>query len=292
MSLDHGAGGGGNERRVFWAMLLTGGFVVVEAVGGILSGSLALLADAGHMLTDTVALWLAWMAFRIGRRPSDDRRSYGYNRFQVLAALLNGVAFLLIVGWIGVEALGRLTAPTQVAGDLMLAVGVAGLGVNLAAFYILRGGDRENLNMGGAVLHVLGDLLGSVAAILAAAVILTTGWMPIDPLLSLLVALLILRSGWRLVAKSVHILLEGTPEWLDVARLKEELIAAVPGVRDIHHVHAWSLTQEQPLLTLHASLDQGIDGGQALAEIKNFLKEGYGITHSTVQIEPDICADD
>ena len=157
MSLDHGAGGGGNERRVFWAMLLTGGFVVVEAVGGILSGSLALLADAGHMLTDTVALWLAWMAFRIGRRPSDDRRSYGYNRFQVLAALLNGVAFLLIVGWIGVEALGRLTAPTQVAGDLMLAVGVAGLGVNLAAFYILRGGDRENLNMGGAVLHVLGD---------------------------------------------------------------------------------------------------------------------------------------
>jgi cobalt-zinc-cadmium efflux system protein len=273
-------------------MLLTGGFVVVEVAGGILSGSLALLADAGHMLTDTAALWLAWMAFRVSHRPSDERRSYGYKRFQVLAALLNGVAFLVIVGWIGLEAVGRMTAPVTVDGELMLAVGGAGLVVNLLAFYILGGGDRDNLNMGGAVLHVLGDLLGSAAAIAAAVVILATGWMPIDPLLSLLVALLILRSGWRLVAKSVHILLEGTPDWLDVPRLQKELIAAVPGVRDIHHVHAWSLTQEQPLLTLHASLHEGMDGGQALAEIKNFLKDGYGIAHSTVQIEPDMCVDD
>ncbi|MEQ8207403.1 MAG: cation diffusion facilitator family transporter, partial [Woeseia sp.] len=181
-----------DSRRVLIALLLTGTFTVVEAVTGVLTGSLALLADAGHMLTDTMALALAAFAFRVGRRPADPRRSYGYQRFQILAAFANAITLILIVGWIVVEAISRLMSPPEVQATGMLIVASAGLLINIAAFVILHGGDQENLNMRGAALHVLGDLLGSVAAIAAALVILFSGWMPIDPLLSMLVALLIL----------------------------------------------------------------------------------------------------
>ncbi len=281
----------GNERRVFWAMVLTGGFAVVEVIGGLVSGSLALLADAGHMVTDFVALLLAWLAFRLGRRPGDPRRTFGYSRFQVLAAFVNGLALILVVGWILVEAVQRLMAPVQVAGGTMMAVAVAGLVVNLIAFAILHGGDRDNLNLRGAALHVLSDLLGSAAAIAAALVILLTGWMPIDPLLSLLVALLIVRSAWFVIRKSAHILLEGTPDWLDIAELQRAVAAAVPGVEDVHHVHVWCLTSERPLITLHARLAPGRDDQQALSAIQAFLKAEYGLGHSTIQIERGACGD-
>jgi cation diffusion facilitator family transporter len=214
-------------------MVLTGGFMGIEVVGGLVSGSLALLADAGHMLTDFAALGLAWFAFRIARRPPDQRRSYGYHRIQVLAAFVNGIVLVAVVGWILVEAVGRLLAPVEVLGGVMLAVAVGGLLVNIAAFALLHGGDRDNINLRAAAIHVLGDLLGSAAAILAAGVILGTGWMPIDPLLSVLVALLILRSSWLIIKKSAHILLEGTPDWLDVGRLRADLVAQVPGVEDV-----------------------------------------------------------
>jgi cobalt-zinc-cadmium efflux system protein len=289
---DHDKGAADNERRVFLAMLLTGGFMVVEVAGGIAAGSLALLADAGHMLTDCAALALAWMAFRIGRRPQDARRSYGYHRFQVLAAFVNGIALIAIVGWIAIEAARRLLAPVEVLGGLMLVIAVLGLLVNLAAFWILHGGDRENLNIQGAALHVLGDLLGSVAAITAGLVIVWTGWTPIDPLLSLLVALLILRSAWLLVRKSGHILLEGTPDWLDVEQLSAELAAAVPEVENIHHVHCWMLTSERPLLTMHARLRAGADQYEVLLAIRRVLERDYGIGHATIQIEPARSADD
>ena len=289
---DHDKGAADNERRVFLAMLLTGGFMVVEVAGGIAAGSLALLADAGHMLTDCAALALAWMAFRIGRRPQDARRSYGYHRFQVLAAFVNGIALIAIVGWIVIEAVRRLLAPVEVLGGLMLVIAVLGLLVNLAAFWILHGGDRENLNIQGAALHVLGDLLGSIAAIVAALVIFWTGWTPIDPLLSLLVALLILRSAWLLVRKSGHILLEGTPDWLDVEQLRSELTAAIPEVENIHHVHCWMLTQERPLLTMHARLRAGADHYEVLLAIRRVLERDYGIGHATIQIEPAHSADD
>ena len=203
------------------ALVLTGGFMVVEVIGGLAAGSLALLADAGHMLTDTLSLALAFVAFRIGRWPHDARRTYGYHRFQVLAAFVNGLTLVAIVGWIAIEAIRRLLEPVEVLGGLMLAVAVIGLVVNIAAFAILHGGDRRNLNLRGAALHVLADMLGSVAAIVAALVISITGWMPIDPLLSLLVVLLILRSAWFLLRRSGHILLEGAPEWLDEAELRE-----------------------------------------------------------------------
>jgi cobalt-zinc-cadmium efflux system protein len=274
-----------SERRVLLALVLTGGFMVVEVIGGLAAGSLALLADAGHMLTDTLSLALAFVAFRIGRWRHDTRRTYGYHRFQVLAAFVNGLTLVAIVGWIAIEAVRRLLEPVEVLGGLMLAVAVIGLVVNIAAFAILRGGDRHNLNLRGAALHVLADLLGSVAAIGAALVISITGWMPIDPLLSLLVVLLILRSAWFLLRRSGHILLEGAPDWLDEAELRDALVAAVPSVREVHHVHAWMLTVERPLLTLHARVVPGVDQQEALRAIHLALAERFGIEHATVQIE-------
>jgi cobalt-zinc-cadmium efflux system protein len=281
-----GKDGADNERRVFLAMLLTGGFMLAEVAGGIVAGSLALLADAGHMLTDCASLALAWVAFRIGRRPLDARRTYGYHRFQVLAAFVNGLTLIAIVGWIAIEAARRLLAPVEVLGGLMLAIAVLGLLVNLATFWILHRGDRKNLNIQGAALHVLGDLLGSVAAIVAGLVIFWTGWMPIDPLLSVFVALLILRSAWILVRKSGHILLEGTPDWLDVGELRAALAAAIPEVQDVHHVHAWMLTSERPLLTMHARLRVGAEHDRVLKAIQEVLARDHGIDHATIQLEP------
>ncbi len=281
-----------NERRVLWALLLTGGFTVAEIAGGLLSGSLALLADAGHMLADTAALALAWVAFRMARRSHDTRRTYGYHRFQIIAAFVNGLTLLFIVVWIGVEAVGRILTPVEVLGLPMFAVAVVGLIVNIIAFVILHRGAGENLNLQGAALHVMGDLLGSVAAIAAAVVILMTGWMPIDPLLSVLVAALILRSAWRLTRRSAHILLEGAPDWIDEAELKTELASAVPEVLSVHHVHAWMLTQEHPLITMHARISEEANHNDILVAITRFLKERYAITHATVQIETGDCIDD
>lgn len=280
-----------NERRVLWAMLLTGGFMVVEIVGGFLSGSLALLADAGHMLTDCAALALAWTAFRVARRPQDGRRTYGYHRFQIIAAFVNGMTLILIVAWIAIEAVRRLIEPTEVAGMPMLIVAGVGLVVNVIAFSILHNKGERNMNVEGAALHVLGDLLGSVAAIAAAVVILWTGWTPIDPLLSILVALLILKSAWRLTRRSVHVLLEGAPDWIDEAELKTGMMEAVPQVRSVHHVHTWMLTQEHPLVTLHAEIGADDDHHEILLAIKDFLGQRYAIDHATIQLESGGCVD-
>lgn len=282
----------GNERRVLWALILTAAFMGFEIVGGVLAGSLALLADAGHMLTDAISLLFAWIAFRVGRAPADAKRSYGYHRLQVIAALFNGMTLVGVVGWIVIEAVRRIATPGEVLGGPMLAVAAVGLLVNLGAFGILHGGDRGNLNLKAATAHVIGDILGSLAAIVAASVILATGWMPIDPILSLLVAALILRSSWAIIRKSGHILLEGTPDWLNVDDLKTALATAVPEVEDIHHVHVWSLTGERPMITLHARVRQGSVIEDTLARIKRQLHDSYGISHSTVQIESGPCVDD
>ena len=282
----------GNIKRVQIALILTGAFMIVEVIGGILSGSLALLADAGHMLTDTMALALAAFAFRVSSRPADSRRSYGYQRFQILAAFVNGLSLSLIVGWILFEAVRRLMDPPEVMGPMMLAVASAGLLVNIFAFIVLHGADRENLNIRGAVLHVAGDLLGSIAAIAAAIVIIYTAWMPIDPILSVLVALLILRSAWHLVKRSAHILLEGAPEWLDENRMQSRLIERVPAIDSIHHVHVWGLTQQHLMLTMHVALEGNPpDPTAVVRRIKGVLREDFGIKHSTIEIETDDCAD-
>lgn len=276
---------------MLWALLLTGGFMFAEAIGGIVSGSLALLADAGHMLTDTAALALSWYAFRVARRPADLTRSYGHHRFQVLTAFINGATLIGIAVWIAIEAAERLFAPVEVLGGTMLVIAALGLAVNIASFLALHSASRENLNVRGAVLHVVGDLLGSVGAILAAGVILLTGWTPIDPILSLLVALLIVRSAWNLVSRSWHVLMEGTPEGIDVGALRQELTAAVPGVLDIHHVHLWSLTPERPLMTLHASISETADHDSVLHDLQRALSQQHGIHHATIQIERTGCAD-
>ena len=281
-----------NERSVGLAALLTGGFMVAEVVGGILAGSLALLADASHMLTDFASLALAWIGFRLTRQPADWRRTYGFDRFAVLVAFVNGIALFAIAVWIVTEAVQRLSSPVVVLGGPMLWIAAAGLGVNVLSFFVLRSGDRDNLNIRAAVLHVVGDLLGSVAAVIAAIVVLTTGWMPIDPLLSIVVALIILRSAWRVVADSGHILLEGSPPHIDSRALRDRLRSALPFVLDVHHVHAWSISQERPMVTLHASIAASTDSAVAVREIKRVLAAEFRITHATIEIEFDACGDE
>lgn len=287
---DHPHRGLSNERRVAIAMWITGGFMIVEAAGGILSGSLALIADAGHMLTDTGALALAWLAVRLARRPADDARSYGYHRAEILAAFLNGVVMLALSAWIVVEAVGRIAEPLPVLGTPMLVVALGGLAVNILSFVTLHGA-HQNLNLRGAALHVLGDLLGSVAAIAAAVVILATGFMPIDPLLSIFVALLILASAWRVTRDAAHILMEGTPQGLEPERISSDLTEHVAGVAGVHHVHAWSLKPGQSLVTLHAQLKPDADAHAALAGIRARLGARFGVGHATIQIEPGECVD-
>jgi cobalt-zinc-cadmium efflux system protein len=279
-------------RRIMIALVLTGTFMVVEVIGGVLSQSLALLADAGHMLTDTMALALAAVAFQVSKRPPDARLTYGYQRFQILAAFVNGLSLLVIVGWILFEAFSRFMSPRDVLGETMLVVATAGLVVNIIAFTVLHGGDQENLNIRGAALHVAGDLLGSVAAIVAAVVIIYTGWMPIDPILSVAVAILILKSAWLLVKRSTHVLLEGAPEWLDIGVMQDNLSARIPAVESIHHVHVWGMTPQDLMLTMHVRLSgEPANPTDIIRQVKAVLQREYGIGHSTIEIETDACAD-
>ncbi|AOU97213.1 hypothetical protein BI364_03630 [Acidihalobacter yilgarnensis] len=289
----HHHAGGTDRRRLLGALLLTAGFMLIEAAGGWWSGSLALLADAGHMLTDTFALGLAWLAVGMARRPADHDRTYGYHRLEVLAAFVNGLVLLAVVGGIYYEAALRLFHPEPVAAGEMLLIAALGLFANIASFALLHGGhhDHGNLNRRAALLHVIGDLLGSVAAIAAALVIMMTGWMPIDPLLSMLIGLLILRSTWAVIRESGQVLLEAAPADLDVAALCDVLQREVPGVLDVHHVHVWSLTPERPLLTMHLRAAPGSDSAQVLAAVKSLLAHRYGITHSAVQVEQGPCPD-
>jgi len=280
-----------NLRRVMVALVLTGTFMVVEVIGGIISGSLALLADAGHMLTDTMALALAAMAFHVSKRPPDGKLTFGYQRFQILAAFVNGLSLLAIVGWILFEAINRFISPNEILGETMLAVAAAGWVVNLISFAVLHSGDQENLNIRGAAIHVAGDLLGSVAAIVAALVIIYTGWTLIDPILSVAVAALILKSAWSLVKRSAHILLEGAPEWLNVQMMQDRIVAGVPGVCEIHHVHIWGLTPQELMLTMHMSVTEAASQAQVIREAKQFLKDEYGIGHATIEVDVDGCSD-
>jgi len=279
-------------RRVIVALVLTGIFMFVEVVGGILSGSLALLADAGHMLTDTMALALAAVAFHVSKRPANARLTFGYQRFQILAAFVNGLSLLLIVGWILYEAVVRFIDPPEVLGDTMLVIASIGWLVNIVAFVVLHGGDKDNLNIRGAALHVAGDLLGSVATIIAAIVIIYSGWMAIDPILSVVVAVLILRSAWTLVRRSAHVLLEGAPEWLDVCAMKKNLAESIPEIAEIHHVHVWGLTPQELMLTMHVRFaEQPQNSTDVIRRIKTKLIDDYGIGHSTIEVETDDCAD-
>ncbi len=290
---DHGhvaAVSADSERRVLLVMALTGGYMLVQVVGGMLSGSLALLADAGHMLSDTAALGLAWGAFRMGRRPATAAKSYGWHRIEVLAAFVNGMALFAIAGWIVVEAGARLAQPQPVMGPVMLVVAAIGFLVNVAGFAILHRGHHDNVNLRGALLHVMGDLLGSVAAIIAAVVIIATGWTPIDPLLSVLVAVLILRSAWALISRTGHILMEGAPGHIGRDAVMEALASEIPEVRNVHHVHLWSLTAERTLISLHVTVTDDCDRDHVLDAVHGLLRERFGLEHATVQVEGEALA--
>ena len=276
---------------MFWALVLTVVYMLVQAGGGLLSGSLALLADSGHMLADAGALALAWIAARVARKPSDALRSYGYHRFQILAAYTNGIALFFVAAWIVVEASKRLFEPQPVLGAPMLAVAVVGLVVNVIALLVLRQGSPSDLNVRAAVLHVAGDMLGSVAAIVAAVVILGTGWTPIDPLLSILITLLILRAALDIVKRSAHILMEGIPEGFIAEDVKSDLMHEVPGVAGVHHVHAWVLSTDRTVATLHLEVRSGADTAATVEAVKRRLHERHGIWHSTVQVESGDCPD-
>ncbi len=283
----HVARDAASARAIGIAALLTGGFMVVEVVGGVVAGSLALIADAGHMLTDFAALAMAWLAFRMARRPADASRTYGFDRLSVLAAFVNGLALFVVAAWIVYEAIGRLRDPHPIEGWVMFAVAVAGLLVNLASFWVLSRGDRGNLNLRAALLHVVGDLLGSAGAIAAALVVIATGWTPIDPILSVVVSVLILRAGWRVVRESAHILLEGTPEGFDAHAVAADVTAAVPGVVEVRHLHAWSISETRPMVTLEAVVAREADPDAARVAIKARLAEAFGFDHATVETCPE-----
>lgn len=274
-----------NEHKVLLAFVITASFMLVEVAGGLLSGSLALLADAGHMLTDAAALALAYAAFRFGRRAADSKRTFGYLRFEVIASFFNALALFFIAGWIMFEAWQRLHTPADILAGPMLAVAIVGLLVNLLVLWIMTRGDTEHVNVKGAILHVMGDLLGSVGAVAAAVVIFLTGWTPIDPLLSVLVALLILRSAWLLLAKSLHILLEGAPDDATPAQLEHALLSSVTGLAAVNHIHVWQLTSGKTLATLHVRPQQDENARQVVQQVEQQLHQQFHIGHATVAID-------
>jgi len=289
---DHSHGGHGHghshgheasERRLLIALLILGTFTLVEAIGGYFAHSIALLAEAAHMLADSASLVLAVMALRIGRRPADPRRTYGHRRYQPLAAFVNGQVLLLLTIWVVYEAIVRLMGNPQVNGRIMLGIAVAGGVANLAAFLSLSG--AHSLNERGARAHVLSDLLGSGAASAAAILILTLGWTLADPVLSLLVSALILRSAWSLTRESADVLLEGVPAGFEVSQIEAALIGHVPGLIGVHHVHAWSMTGERPIVTLHAHLAPGTRHHEVITAIHLRLGQQLNVEHTTVQIE-------
>lgn len=273
-----------SRRRVAFAAVLTAAFMLAEVAGGLISGSLALLADAAHMFTDAGSLLLAWIGYKLAERPADPHRSYGFARMKILAAFTNGVLLILLGLWIIWEAVHRLLAPVEVMGGLMMLVAAGGLLVNIAAFAVLHGGNQEDLNLRGALWHVAGDLLGSVAAIAAAGIILWTGWTPADPILSALVAVLVIVAGVRIMRQSGHILLEGTPQGLSVSEIVQDLSGNVPGVARVAHVHAWSLTESRPLVTLEVTAAPGANPEALRRDVKARLASRFKVSHATVEV--------
>jgi len=287
MSHQHGHTHSPGARRLAIALCILFAFTVVEAAGGLVANSIALLAEAGHMLADCASLLLAISAVRLARRPPSATRTYGHHRYQTLAAFVNGLALLALTLWVAFEASERLISPPHVKGGLMLGVALAGGAANLAAFTVLSG--ASSLNERGARAHVLGDLLGSAAAVAAAVAVVVGGIYVADPILSLLVSVLIFRSAWQLTRESAHVLLEGAPTGRDATRI-EQALGALSGIAGVHHVHAWSLTGDQALVTLHAELQGDADPDAALRTLRERLREQLGIEHATVQIERDGCA--
>ena len=274
-------------RRAFF---LIAGFMLIELIAALWTNALVLLADAGHMFLDATALGLSWWAARVSERGYDHKLSYGYHRFQVLAAFINGLTLAALVVWIAIEAVNRIAHPEPILPLPALAVAVVGFIVNIVAYRWLHTGSG-NANVRSATLHVLGDLLGSAAAIIAALLVYYFGWLYADPVLAIVIILILGRGAWRVISESAHILLEGVPADVDLAEIKRELCRAVPQVQEVHHIHAWALTAEKPLLTLHALVPENTPVHDVVEDIKAVLNNTFGIDHSTIQVETGPCPD-
>jgi cobalt-zinc-cadmium efflux system protein len=289
----HGAGGHGareNRRRLSRVLGLVSLYLVVEVAGGILTGSLALLADAGHMLTDVVGIGLALVAMKVSERLPTPERTYGYHRFEILAALANAVVLIAVSVYILYEAWERFRDPPAVSSGVMLAVAVGGLAVNLASVFILKAGSGDSLNIKGAYFEVLSDLLSSAGVIAAAAVMWATGWYWADPLVSGAIGLFILPRTWALLNEAVGVLLEGTPPGIELSVLRRAM-EDVPGVTSIHDLHVWTITSGMNVLTAHAVIDDGVPHEPVLEGLRRCVTSGFGVGHVTVQVERPHCGD-
>ena len=276
-----------SRRRLSVVLVLTAVYMLAEAAGGWLTGSLALLADAGHMLTDVAALALALIAVWFGSRPATSSKTFGYYRLEILAALINGVALILISLLIFYEAYQRWANPPPVRSGLMMLVAGGGLVVNLACAWTLHGDHEDDLNVRGAWLHVMGDALGSVGAILAGAIMSAYGWYQADPLFSCLIGLLIIWSSWHLIRESTNVLLEGTPAHINLAAV-EDVILQTEGVEDVHDLHVWTITSGREALSAHVIHVEAISQAELLKELRAKLSDRFGLDHLTIQMEtPD-----
>ena len=284
MSHAHDHGRVESRRALAAALVLTASYTVVEVIGGVLAGSLALLADAVHMLSDNVALAAALIAAWLASKPATSERSYGYKRAEVLAALANGVMLVALAIWIFVEAAMRLRDPGDVLGGWMLAIALVGLAVNVGAGVILSRARRHSLNVEAAFRHVFADLLGSLGVAVAAVVILTTGWVEADPLVSTLIGVLILASAWSILRDSTEILLESTPRGIDADALGRRL-ASAPGVVEVHDLHVWTITSGFPALSAHVLVRPGEDCHGRRRELERLLDDEFGIEHTTLQVD-------
>jgi len=277
---------GANTNRLAATLVLSAIYMVAELVGGWFSGSLALLADAGHMLSDVAALGLSLFASWIAHRPPTPQHSYGYYRAEILAALANGAGLVAISIFVFVEAAGRFFQPPKVDAPLMLAVALGGLAVNLAGMVILHRGKSESLNVHGAWLHVFTDALGSVATLVAGGLIWLKGWNSADPVASVLIGILVIYSSWNLLKSSITILMESTPRHLDIDEVRNALVG-VPGVLEVHDLHIWTITSGMDSLSAHVVVREGHSHQTSLQEIREVLHHRFAIDHMTIQIEPD-----
>jgi cobalt-zinc-cadmium efflux system protein len=274
----------GNRRALAVVLVLTASFTVVEVIGGLLTGSLALLADAGHMLSDNVSLGVALFAAWLAGRPATPDKSFGYRRAEILAALANGITLVAISIWVFVEAYARLREPAEVLGTPMLAVATLGLLVNASGATILYRSGRGSLNVEGALRHVLADALGSVGAMVAAAIIILTGWRYADPLVSVAIGFLILGSSWTLLRDSTNILLEATPRGLNAREVGQKM-AAAEGIIEVHDLHIWTITSGFPALSAHVLVGRHEDCHARRRELEELLTNEYGISHTTLQVD-------
>ena len=276
---------GASQRTLLIVLALTFGYMIAEAVGGYWANSLALLSDAGHMFTDVAALALALLALRFASRPATQSKTYGFYRLEILAALVNGVALIVLSILICFEAYQRLRQPEEIQGVTLIGISTGGLIVNLISAWMLsRSHKHDNLNMRGAYLHVLGDLLGSVAAIAAGVLIVWKGWRWADPLFSVVISLLIVWNSWRIVADAVNVLLEGVPSHIKPAAV-EQAIKAINGVRGVHDLHIWTITSNRHVLSAHVVVTSADQSCRVLREVRALLAEQFHLSHSTIQIE-------